>query len=589
MKAYKYYVHGKPKTFDLTALTDDEIEKFKNMDNTERLRFIELHHLENKPLWDTVDIKTSTKLTDEGLTNEKNYKKYYDLYKNQNIKNKLEQMKEDGKTGEVNENDIKEAFSDEDYKDIKDKVKKGYKDIDSLINFYANKIETLNVDSIDTLKAKEIQNLEAANIKLNDTKSLAKAIEKVFPKEYVKKIVEGIEKGDIPESVGVSVVGDDVLGTISGLMASGNTVLADDIKNYFEALVKKIEAKTGSTITKDDLNSILKTDDLKKELIDEIKKSKEEIQKDIGESAEYIKTSIEDYKNKIKELSDLQKQGVDYETMLNNMKELLIDVCHDYGWNYGKRNQPGFRDENYKKYADIDELIDYPNSKVNNEENLTKALIMLCNYVNLPYGQTGPIYERAYIYRKVLKNLYKILRQYDEFEEFSDKYEIKEGDKEEKKEGEGMEGGKFLNRFKDFEPDIKRLEGMINEIKGNIKDIYSELKELKQMKTAEPKVIKEEIKEEHKDSKPSFLNSEESRKPSFLNDISKPKNLKPTETKIYKPEDYEDSEHKDLKDILRRRREDIEPDEADDEDDEDWGEGIKHSKVIKFKELLKLL
>lgn len=589
MKAYKYYVHGKPKTFDLTALTDDEIEKFKNMDNTERLRFIELHHLENKPLWDTVDIKTSTKLTDEGLTNEKNYKKYYDLYKNQNIKNKLEQMKEDGKTGEVNENDIKEAFSDEDYKDIKDKVKKGYKDIDSLINFYANKIETLNVDSIDTLKAKEIQNLEAANIKLNDTKSLAKAIEKVFPKEYVKKIVEGIEKGDIPESVGVSVVGDDVLGTISGLMASGNTVLADDIKNYFEALVKKIEAKTGSTITKDDLNSILKTDDLKKELIDEIKKSKEEIQKDIGESAEYIKTSIEDYKNKIKELSDLQKQGVDYETMLNNMKELLIDVCHDYGWNYGKRNQPGFRDENYKKYADIDELIDYPNSKVNNEENLTKALIMLCNYVNLPYGQTGPIYERAYIYRKVLKNLYKILRQYDEFEEFSDKYEIKEGDKEEKKEGEGMEGGKFLNRFKDFEPDIKRLEGMINEIKGNIKDIYSELKELKQMKTAEPKVIKEEIKEEHKDSKPSFLNSEESRKPSFLNDISKPKNLKPTETKIYKPEDYEDSEHKDLKDILRRRREDIEPDETDDEDDEDWGEGIKHSKVIKFKELLKLL
>ena len=139
MKAYKYYVHGKPKTFDLTTLTDDEIEKFKNMDNTERLRFIELHHLENKPLWDTVDIKTSTKLTDEGLTNEKNYKKYYDLYKNQNIKNKLEQMKENGKTGEVNEKDLKEVFSDEDYKDINDKVKKGYKDYDSLINYYANK------------------------------------------------------------------------------------------------------------------------------------------------------------------------------------------------------------------------------------------------------------------------------------------------------------------------------------------------------------------------------------------------------------------------------------------------------------------
>ena len=582
MKTYKYYVHGKPKTFDLTSLTPEEIEKFKNMNNTERLRFIELHHLENIPLWEQIDLKTSTKLSDEGETDRKNKQKYSELFRAKNIKNQLEKMKEKGT--EPTEENIKKVFNDFETQDITQAIKNGYADIDSLINFYANKIETLNVDSIDTLKAKEIKNLEAANIKLNDTKSLAKAIEKVFPKEYVKKIVEGIEKGDIPESVGVSVVGDDVLGTISGLMASGNTVLADDIKNYFEALVKKVEAKTGSTITKDDLNSILKTDDLKKELIKEIKEAKEEIKTDIGESAEYIKTSIEDYKNKIKELLDLQKKGVDYETMLNNMKELLIDVCHDYGWNYGKRNQLSFRDENYKKYAVIDELIDYPNSKVINEENLTKALIMLCNYVNLPYGQKGPIYERAYIYRKVLKNLYKLLIQYDEFKEFSDKYEIKEQrDKEEKKEGEGLSSygamgqspcGKFLNRFKDYEPDIKRLEGMIKEIKGNIKDIYSELKELK----AEPKVIKEEIKEEHKDSKPN----EPFR---FLNDISKPNNLKPTETKIYEPEE----EHKDLKDILRRRREDIEPDETDEEDDEDWGEGIKHSKVIKFKELLKML
>lgn len=576
MKTYKYYVHGKPKTFDLTSLTPEEIEKFKNMNNTERLRFIELHHLENIPLWEQIDLKTSTKLSDEGETDRKNKQKYSELFRAKNIKNQLEKMKDKGT--EPTEENIKKVFNDFETQDITQAIKNGYADIDSLINFYTNKIETLNVDSIDTLKAKEIKNLEAANIKLNDTKSLAKAIEKVFPKEYVKKIVEGIEKGEIPESVGVSVVGDDVLGTISGLMASGNTVLADDIKNYFEDLVKKVETKTGSTITKDDLNSILKTDDLKEALIEEIKKAKEEIKTDIGESAEYVKKSVEDYKNKIKELLDLQKQGVDYETMLNNMKELLIAICHDYGWNYGKRNQLPFRDEYYKKYADIDELIDYPNSKIINEENLTKALIMLCNYVNLPYGQKGPIYERAYIYRKVLKNLYKILLNYDEFKEFSDKYEIKEQrDKEEKKEGEGLEGGKFLNRFKDFEPDIKRLEGMIKEIKnnqlellkGNIKDIYSELKELK----AEPKVIKEEIKEEHKDSKPSFLN-----------DISKPKNLKPTETKIYEPEE----EHKDLKDILRRRREDIEPDEIEEEEDVDWGEGIK-DKVIKFKALMKML
>lgn len=587
MKTYKYYVHGKPKTFDLTSLTPEEIEKFKAMNNTERLRFIELHHLENIPLWEQIDLKTSTKLSDEGEADRKNKQKYSELFRAKNIKNQLEQMKKDGIT-EPTDEDIKSKFNDFETQDITQAKKNGYADIDSLINFYANKIETLNVDSIDTLKAKEIKNLEAANIKLNDTKSLAKAIEKVFPKEYVKKIVEGIEKGEIPESVGVSVVGDDVLGTISGLMASGNTVLADDIKNYFETLVKKIEAKTGSTITKDDLNSILKTDDLKKELIDEIKKTKEDIQADIGESAEYIKTSIEDYKNSVNKLLELQKQGVDYKTMLNSMAEMLIEICHFYGWNYKTQN----RNEVYEKYNKTDKIVNYPDLGIN-KNNLTKALIMLCNYNILPTGKDGSIYERAILYKNILGNLYSILINYDEFKKFNDKYEmeeakIKEEDKEEVKEGEGIssfessedleegEGGKFLNRFKDFEPDIKRLEGMIKEIKnnqiellkGNIKDIYSELKELKQIKTAEPKT----------DESKNF-------KPSFLNDISKPKNLKPiSPVKTYEPEE----EHKDLKDILRRRREDIEPDEIEEEEDVDWGEGIK-DKVIKFKALMKLL
>lgn len=584
MKTYKYYVHGKPKTFDLTSLTPEEIEKFKNMNNTERLRFIELHHLENIPLWEQIDLKTSTKLSDEGETDRKNKQKYSELFRAKNIKNQLEKMKEKGT--EPTEENIKKVFNDFETQDINQAIKNGYADIDSLINFYTNKIETLNVDSIDTLKAKEIKNLEAANIKLNDTKSLAKAIEKVFPKEYVKKIVEGIEKGDIPESVGVSVVGDDVLGTISGLMASGNSVLADDIKNYFEELVKKVEAKTGSTITEEDLNTILKTDKLKEELIKEIKEAKEEIKTDIGESSEYIKSSIEDYKNTVNKLLDLQKQGVDYKTMLNSMSEILIKICSHYGYNYKSKA----RNELYKKYEDTDKTIDYPDLGIN-KNNLAKALIMLCNYNKLPIGTEGTVYERANLYNDILENLYKILINYDEFKKFNDKYEIKDKAKEENndefKEGEGMEedeGGKFLNRFKDFEPDIKRLEGMIKEkeakLLNQLKDIYSELKELK----AEPKVIKEEIKEEHKDSKPSFLN-----------DISKPKNLKPTETKIYEPEE----EHKDLKDILRRRREDIEPDEIEEEEDVDWGEGIKdkeHSsldpigdKVIKFKALMKML
>lgn len=609
MKTYKYYVHGKPKIFDLTSLTPEEIEKFKAMNNTERLRFIELHHLENIPLWEQIDLKTSTKLSDEGEADRKNKQKYSELFRAKNIKNQLEQMKDKGT--EPTEENIKKTFNDFETQDIKQAMKNGYADIDSLINFYANKIETLNVDSIDTLKAKEIKNLEAANIKLNDTKSLAKAIEKVFPKEYVKKIVEGIEKGDIPESVGVSVVDNDVLKTIEKLIESGNTALAADVKKYFDDLVEKVGKETGSTITKEDLNKILKTDELKEALIDEIKKAKEEIKTDIGESAEYVKKSVEDYQKIIDKLSNLQKQGVNYKTMSNSMAKMLIGICHFYGWNYKTQA----RNEVYEKYDKTDKIIDYP-GLTTDSNNFTKSLIMLCNYNILPTGKEGSIYERALLYKNILENLYSILLNYNEFQKINNKYEMEEAkveNKEEAKEGEGLEyessedlegsleedeGGKFLNRFKDFEPDIKRLEGMIKEIKnnqlellkGNIKDIYSELKELKQMKE-QPKIIKEEIKEE---SKPF--------KPSFLNDISKPKNLKPTETKIYKPEDLEDSEHKDLKDILRRRREDIEPDEIEDlegSEDVDWGEGIKDKeqssldpigyKVIKFKALMKML
>lgn len=581
MKAYKYYVHGKPKTFDLTALTDDEIEKFKNMNNTERLRFIELHHLENIPLWEQIDLKTSTKLSDEGETDRKNKQKYSELFRAKNIKNQLEQMKKDG-INEPTEEDIKKVFNDFETQDINQAKKNGYTDIDSLINFYANKIETLNVDSIDTLKAKEIKNLEAANIKLNDTKSLAKAIEKVFPKEYVKKIVEGIEKGEIPESVGVSVVGDDVLGTISGLMASGNTALADDIKNYFEDLVKKVEGKTGSTITKEDLNKILKTDDLKQALIEEINKAKEEIKTDIGESAEYLKGEIKDYQNIIDKLNKLQKEGLKYDDMLESVKNILIKTCNEYGWNKGKKNQIGYRDEQYIYYTtgkEEDDKIDYPTKEVN-KDNLKKALTMLVNYESLPkYEAKGNIEQRAEVQYYILENLYKILSNYDEF----NKMIKKEENKEEIKEGKGeelKECGKFLNRFKDYEPEIKRVEEVNKKQEDKINTLINEVKELKEM--IKNKVIKEEIKTESKteESKPF--------KPSFLNDISKPKNLKPTETKIYKPEDFEDSEHKDLKDILRRRREDIEPDETE-EDDEDWGEGIAKDKVIKFKELLKML
>ena len=599
MKTYKYYVHGKPKTFDLTTLTDDEIEKFKNMDNTERLRFIELHHLENKPLWDTVDIKTSTKLTDEGLTNEKNYKKYYDLYKNQNIKNKLEQMKENGKTGEVNEKDLKEVFSDEDYKDINDKVKKGYKDYDSLINYYANKIETLNVDSIDTLKAKEIQNLEAKNISrinisgLNklvddyttvkegtdeDKEEISKSKELVDKlKEETKKVFPTITKEEIKE-----IIKDNDLLNAFIEELNEKIKIANEVNDNKEVL-KALEDLKNKTISKDEFTKILK-DNIKDEemvkqilsdvgvlkgMLEDVKKDNEEFKGTIIN----VNKAIDEVNNKLK---DMDKKGLSYDDMLKTILIPLDDFIDNYGYNEKTKVRI------YTKYKDntkidfppykTEEAIDSQDKQFENiMKNLDKYITIIKNYDNLPVpsGDTNRINQTVREGNKFIKYAYNVLSKFDEFNNY----------------GKGEECGKFLNRFKDFEPEIKRVEEVNKKQEDKINTLINEVKELKEM--MKNKVIKEEIKTEPKDEESKPVKPNEPFR--FLNDISKPKNLKPTETKIYKPEDFEDSEHKDLKDILRRRREDIEPDETEEEDDEDWGEGIKHSKVIKFKELLKLL
>ena len=599
MKAYKYYVHGKPKTFDLTTLTDDEIEKFKNMDNTERLRFIELHHLENKPLWDTVDIKTSTKLTDEGLTNEKNYKKYYDLYKNQNIKNKLEQMKENGKTGEVNEKDLKEVFSDEDYKDINDKVKKGYKDYDSLINYYANKIETLNVDSIDTLKAKEIQNLEAKNISrinisgLNklvddyttvkegtdeDKEEISKSKELVDKlKEETKKVFPTITKEEIKEIIKDNDLLNAFIEELNEKIKIANKV------NDNKEVLKALEDLKNKTISKDEFTKILK-DNIKDEemvkqilsdvgvlkgMLEDVKKDNEEFKGTIIN----VNKAIDEVNNKLK---DMDKKGLSYDDMLKTILIPLDDFIDNYGYNEKTKVRI------YTKYKDntkidfppykTEEAIDSQDKQFENiMKNLDKYITIIKNYDNLPVpsGDTNRINQTVREGNKFIKYAYNVLSKFDEFNNY----------------GKGEECGKFLNRFKDFEPEIKRVEEVNKKQEDKINTLINEVKELKEM--MKNKVIKEEIKTEPKDEESKPVKPNEPFR--FLNDISKPKNLKPTETKIYKPEDFEDSEHKDLKDILRRRREDIEPDETEEEDDEDWGEGIKHSKVIKFKELLKLL
>lgn len=706
MKTYKYYVHGKPKTFDLTSLTPEELEKFKAMNNTERLRFIELHHLENIPLWEQIDLKTSTKLSDEGETDRKNKQKYSELFRAKNIKNQLEQMKKDG-IKEPTDEDIKKVFNDFETQDITQAKNKGYTDIDSLINYYVNKIETLNVDSIDTLKAKEIQNLEAKNIskisigleglksvadtykaiqeELNkhkepvDKKAVANAI--LADKEFIKELTSKTEKAlnvnvskddlaqilnesglineiikevkdkiNTVEALTIKLKDEEVKGLIKEALKeyTSKQLTAEQVKNIIKDNVKSLDEEkinqflsdTGAIkavmdelkntvadvelrqkdinaaidnlkITTADANELmglikeyqngLITKDELKALMEEITKGKlspeqiEAIMKNsntIENLAKYLSninqslTSLTEIKNYI---SQLQKKGLGFEDLYNELLPQLNEIIKNYGFNDGKGKK--YKDANYLKYrkdgvGDILGDILYPLDTDNDAIKNSKILYIIHNSNELPYySGSNSIEVKAREYRKFLMYINSIFSKFDEYNNyFKQQGQGLEYD-ESSEDLEGSEGGKFLNRFKDFEPDIKRLEGMIKEkeakllnqlelLKGNIKDIYSELKELKQMKV-------EARKEE---SKPF--------KPNFLNDISKPKNLKPTETKIYKPEDLEDLEHKDLKDILRRRREDIEPDEIEEEEDVDWGEGIndkEQSKVIKFKALMKML
>lgn len=688
MKTYKYYVHGKPKTFDLTSLTPEEIEKFKNMNNTERLRFIELHHLENIPLWEQIDLKTSTKLSDEGETDKKNKQKYSELFRAKNIKNQLEQMKEKGT--EPTEENIKKAFNDFETQDITQAKEKGYADIDSLINFYANKIETLNVDSIDTLKAKEIQNLEAKNISkisvgLNGLKSVAetyKAIQdelnkhkepvdkkaiadailsdKDFIKELTSKtekalnvnvskddltqilndsglineiIKEVKEKIDTVETLTIKLKDEEAKSLINQALKEYTSkqltkqqvenIIKDNVKSLDEEKINQFLSDTGAIkavmdelkntaadlelrqkdiiddmgklkISVSDANELMDTiKEYQKGLItkQELKSLMEEITKGkltpeqidaimknsntIDNLAQYLSnintslTTLTEIKNYI---SQLQKKGLGFGDLYNELLPQLKEIIFYYGFNDGKGKK--YKDSAYLKYKNNgvgNELGDilYPLDSDDANTINGKILHIIHNSIHLPYySGSGSMEVKAREYRNFLMYINTIFSKFDEYNNYF------------KQQGQGLnfeedEGGKFLNRFKDFEPDIKRLEGMIKEIKnnqiellkGNIKDIYSELKELKQTKTVEPKT----------DESKTF-------KPSFLNDISKPKNLKPTETKIYEPEE----EHKDLKDILRRRREDIEPDEIEEEEDVDWGEGIK-DKVIKFKALMKML
>ena len=158
--------------------------------------------------------------------------------------------------------------------------------------------------------------------------------------------------------------------------------------------------------------------------------------------------------------------------------------------------------------------------------------------------------------------------------------EVKEG--EEENVGEGV-GGKFLNRFKDFEPDINRLESKIS----NIETILSRLEEdFKKKETEErTKPVEETYEQEPEQEVPEGyvpLQPQPNSLPFSAADLSQGASSLRSFIPYVKPENEEQS---DILNILKKRRQDIEPDEYEDlegSEDEDWGAGSKKIKLLKF-------
>jgi septal ring factor EnvC (AmiA/AmiB activator) len=154
--------------------------------------------------------------------------------------------------------------------------------------------------------------------------------------------------------------------------------------------------------------------------------------------------------------------------------------------------------------------------------------------------------------------------------------------KPEKQLGEGV-GGKFLNRFKDFEPDINRLENKIS----NIENILSRLEE--DLKKKETEVKEEETENLYNPTQPEPeqevpegyvpLQQQPNSLPFSAADLSQGASNLRSFIPYVKPENEEQN---DILNILKKRRQDIEPDEYEEDEEEDWGAGSKKIKLLKF-------
>ena len=154
--------------------------------------------------------------------------------------------------------------------------------------------------------------------------------------------------------------------------------------------------------------------------------------------------------------------------------------------------------------------------------------------------------------------------------------------KPKKQLGEGV-GGKFLNRFKDFEPDINRLENKIS----NIETILSRLEEDLKKKETEERVEERENLYSPTQSEPEqevpegyvALQPQPNSLPFSAADLSQGASSLRSFIPYVKPENEEQN---DILNILKKRRQDIEPDEYEEDEEEDWGAGSKKIKLLKF-------
>lgn len=592
---YKYTSKGKTYTYDLSSLTDEEKKKFHKMSHTNRLRFIEQHKLEEVPLFDTYTVRTAAESTDK----KKRWKKEMDLYNSQFIKNGLEEMKNKGKA--LDGDTLKKKFSDEQYKDIEKRIKEGYNDFDKLINYYVNQINTLNVESIDTMNTKNLNELKAEQINklVFDTKQLDKLL-----KDPINQLIKLQELDKIKDNVKAleAIDSGNITSLINELKNMKLDGIVDNINNKINTALNQLKEITKIDVEKGELLKVLGNKDDRvelKDMIEELKKqretvnnliekynksemTKEQLEENLKQNGipnEEIKEILGRIEQDVKSLSEFEtardniihlvRNNVPFNDLFNEMYKAIYNIINIIVNKGGKKSMIIFSDvKNYGLGIDADDnkiylSVNGEKKDMSSTDDNKKWIItfILDNYKNAYIDSTIP---NSIILIQEFKSMCEL------FANLLSKYYEKDWSKAQPQQGQGIEGGSFKNRFKDFTPDINKLN-------DKIERLQNEVNELKKVK-AETKPLEIPVK-----------------KIDFLSQIRDKPVLKPVKDMDVQDEvnQSESNEYKPLLDILKKRREDIEYSDTEDEDnDDEWGEGVKNKsltnhgkRIYKFSEL----